>query len=138
MEAWQVPIVTSSLEFLYDVGRGLLADIRARHEKQSPNEPSNIERASFLEKALETKKEVRLKQQVNELGLQQRKEEIEHLIRLSNIYSKNYHAAKEKAALWGPGLTPQILLHELENAEENLFETLNKLKTEVDAVLKDS
>jgi hypothetical protein len=134
MDAWQVPIITAALEFLYDVGRRLVDEIATRknqdnvsHEKTPDPISSELERYNKAE-LMATK--------VNVEELEEHKEKLDHLLRLRDIYTKNYYNAKEKTAMWGPGLVPPIVLHELDDAESNLLKLVGDINGSVKAILK--
>jgi len=44
------------------------------------------------------------------------------------IYTRNYHLAKEQYAKWGSALVPPVILHNLEEAEDAVAKTTRKLQ----------
>jgi hypothetical protein len=43
-------------------------------------------------------------------------------------YSRNYHLAREQYAKWGDALVPPIILHNMQDAENAIVETIKKLE----------
>lgn len=152
IESWQVPILTSALDFLFDVGRFLLADIRSRREqgtgtlskKSEGAQPSSPQvtgfptvqssKDSLMVDTIWTKQEA-LRSVIQESALQQREAEIQHLLGLAEIYRQNHRLASEKYAKWGDTLVPSVVVHELMDSEQHLIETLAKLKANIEEVL---
>lgn len=161
IESWQAPILKSALDFLFDVGRVVLADIKRQREQKSKgdsieNQPTvspdetlpsrphfpqppavNIPQPvmDYSPPTTITTKDQALETVVQESILRQREAEIKHLIKLAEIYRDNYRLAIEKYAKWGDALVPPIVLHELKDSEKHLIETLARLKLIVEAIL---
>jgi hypothetical protein len=133
MKAWQVPIITGTLEFLYDVGRGLLDEIRSRREASSDS--TELESTALTQEELQkmlkllkdNPKDSMLQARVDTTYLSDHRSEIRHLLNLKDTYLENYRLAQSKAAKWGPGLVPPIVIHELRDAEANLLLVVAKL-----------
>jgi hypothetical protein len=51
-------------------------------------------------------------------------------------YSHNYHLAKEQYAKWGDALVPAIIVHNLQDAENSMVETIKRLETVLAKVYK--
>jgi hypothetical protein len=47
---------------------------------------------------------------------------------LLEIYSKNYYLAEKQYALWGSSLVPQIIVHNLNEAEKSLNDVIRQLE----------
>ena len=135
MEAWQIPLISGALSFLYDVGKELLIEIRSRREVTSTQDNGTSLDKVIYDLTL-VPKDVALKATVDAAAFENKTEALESLVRLSNIYTKNYTAAKEKAAMWGPGLVPPIINHEIEDAENNLTDISEKLHRLVKETLR--
>jgi hypothetical protein len=54
--------------------------------------------------------------------------EVKHLLSLLEIYSQNYRLAKEQYSMWGKGLVPPIVVHNLTEAEDGIAITTKKLQ----------
>ena len=63
-------------------------------------------------------------------------EEVQHLVRLLDTYSRNYHLAKEQYAKWGDTLVPPIIMHNMTDAENHVMETIGRLETVLSKVYK--
>jgi hypothetical protein len=44
------------------------------------------------------------------------------------IYTRNYHLAREQYAKWGSALVPQVVVHNLEEAEDAVAETMREIQ----------
>ena len=69
-----------------------------------------------------------LSSRVDELLWQTHQAEIQHLVKLLETYSRNYYLAKEQYAKWGDALVPPIVLHNMQDAENSMAETIKKLE----------
>ncbi len=54
--------------------------------------------------------------------------EVQHLVRLLETYTRNYQLAKEQYAKWGSALVTPIIVSNLNEAENSVFETIKKLE----------
>ncbi len=143
-ETWQIPILTEAVRFLFDVGRFALNEIKSQRAQRKTH-PSSSEVANADHKTAASvsdaqalvisSEEEALKTQVEESRVKQKETEIQHFLKLVEIYNTNYHLAQEKYARWGNTLVPPVIIHELEDAEEHLLETIEKLKIATETVL---
>jgi hypothetical protein len=69
-----------------------------------------------------------LSAKVDETQWKGREREVQHLVRLLETYSRNYHLAKEQYAKWGSALVPPIVAHNLSEAEDAVIETSKQLE----------
>ena len=144
IESWQIPILKEAVDFLFDIGRFVLDEIKNQREQRKAkavtpkparaNEQPTIS-TSDAQAAIVTNKDEALKSMIEESRLRQKEAEIQHLLKLAEIYNTNYRIAKEKYARWGDALVPPVVVHELEDAEEHLLETVNKLRTMTEDIL---
>jgi hypothetical protein len=54
--------------------------------------------------------------------------EVQHLVRLLETYSRNYYLAREQYAKWGSTLVPPIIVHNMNEAENSMLETIKRLE----------
>jgi hypothetical protein len=62
--------------------------------------------------------------------------EIQHLVKLLETYSRNYHLVSEQYAKWGSALVPAIIMHNMTEAENSMIETITKLENVLSKVYK--
>ena len=132
LEAWKIPILTTALNLLFDIWSFILDDIKSRRKArlQEKEEISNENNAAS-DKSITTivsTKEQALKLNVDEITFSKNEKDINHLVNLLQIYTTNYQIAEKKYAMWGSSLAPQIIIHDLEEAENNYIQTVIKLK----------
>jgi hypothetical protein len=140
----KIPILLKALDFLFEEGHKILADRRERRERQtmeslaqkdSPSEPVRGVPPPEIQKKEEIKQEL-VTTKIDELLWQNHQMEVEHLVRLLETYSRNYHLASEQYAKWGSALVPPIIVHNRNEAENSVAETLNKLEAVLSKVYK--
>ena len=128
----QLPVLMKAIDFVFDEGRKILAERRERRRRQanlsneemeSPGEAPRPEPA----KAVEIKQDL-LASKVDELLWQDHEQELQHLVRLFETYSRNYYLAREQYAKCGYALVPQIIVHNLQEAENSMAETIQRLE----------
>jgi len=135
IDAVQIPILLKAIDFVFDEGRKILQERRERRKtnESAPavNEVPELEATEIIplepEKAAEVKQELSTAK-VDESLWQNHEAEVQHLIRLMETYSRNYHIAKEQYAKWGSALVPPIIMHNMTEAENAMIETLKKLE----------
>jgi hypothetical protein len=146
LEAASVPLLVAAVNFLFGEASKILQERRERKKEAQEQEggvvPSsrsvpvtesqNNEQRSGLD-AISTREEG-LRQEVNEAALSANEAEIRHLLSLLEIQSRSYRLAKEQYAIWGRGLVPPIVVHNLEEAESGVADTATKLQTKLKAV----
>ena len=124
IDAIQLPILMKAIDFVFDEGRKILEERRERRKKQ--DEPSRNESESPKEVALpEPQKATEIKQdllasKVDEILWRNHEEEVQHLVRLLETYSRNYHLASEQYAKWGDALVPPIIVNNLRESEKSM------------------
>ena len=89
----------------------------------------------------EPEKEIEIKQdllasRVDEILWQNHEQEIQHLVRLLETYSRNYHLAREQYAKWGDALVPPIIVNNLADSENSMIDTIKRLETVLSKVYK--
>lgn len=134
IDAVQLPILLKAIDFVFDEGRKILEERRERRKtnesapKDEPVEPEKEIVVLEPEKAQEIKQDLQ-SSKVDELLWQNHEAEVQHLVRLLETYSRNYHISREQYAKWGDALVPPIIVHNLTEAENAMVDTVAKLKT---------
>jgi hypothetical protein len=149
IEAIQIPILLKAIDFLFDEGRKIMEERRERRKAQeappiSGDPEPAMASAPVEQKAVkgeevqneETDKQELLTSNVDELTWRDNEQEVQHLVRLLETYSRNYHLAKEQYAKWGSALVPPIILHNLTEAEDAMAETVKRLEGALSKVYK--
>ncbi len=137
----QLPILLKAIDFVFDEGRKILDERRERRRMQdnaNRNETQEPARETVLhlpERQHEIKQDL-LASKVDELLWQNHEEETQHLVRLLETYSRNYHLAKEQYAKWGNALVPPIIMHNMTDAEDSMIETIKQLEIILSKVYK--
>src|SRR6266498_3335609 len=137
----QVPILLKAIDFVFDEGRKILEERRERRKmndipsKSEVQEPQKEIAPLEIEKATEVKEDL-LASKIDDLLWRNHEEEVQHLVRLLETYSRNYHLAKEQYAKWGDALVPPIIVHNMTNAESSMIETIGRLETVLSKVYK--
>jgi len=133
LDAIELPVLMKAVDFLFEEGRKILEERRERRKAQ--NAPAPVEEkepaAEPAVPATEAKDESKqglLSAKVDETQWKGRKREVQHLVRLLETYSRNYHLAKEQYAKWGSALVPPIVAHNLSEAEDAVIETSKQLE----------
>lgn len=136
----QLPILLKALDFVFDEGRKILEERRERRKqngspKSDAQEPSAEAPLAELEKAKEVKQDL-LTSKIDEILWKNHELEIQHLVRLLETYSRNYQIAKEQYAKWGSALVPPIIVSNMNEAENSMLETIQRLETILSKVYK--
>lgn len=137
----QLPILLKAIEFVFDEGRRILEERRERRKRLESLPPAEEKEPTRETARREPEKEVELKQdllasKVDELLWRNHEQEVQHLVRLLETYSRNYHLAKEQYAKWGDALVPPIVVNNLADAENSMIATLQRLETVLSKVYK--
>ena len=139
----QVPILLKAIDFVFEEGRKILEERRERRKMndayQTENQDLPKEIVQLPQLQIEQIKEVKrnlLASKIDDLSWLNHEEEVQHLVRLLEIYSRNYHMAKEQYAKWGSALVPPIIMHNMTEAENSVIETIGRLQTVLSKVYK--
>ena len=139
----QIPILLKAVDFVFEEGRKILEERRERRksneagsksevqepEKDAAQTPANVQEQADMKQDLLTSK--------IEGGLwQNHEQEVQHLVRLLETYSRNYHLAQEQYAKWGSALVPPIIMHNLTEAENSMLGTIKQLEAVLSKVYK--
>ena len=137
----QLPILLKAIDFVFDEGRKILEERRERRKLQdaSPKNdiPEVVKEIKLPELEIEKpNKQNLLAAKVDEILWQDHEEEVKHLVRLLETYSRNYHLAKEQYAKWGSALVPPIIVNNMIDAENSMIEAMEKLQNILSKVYK--
>lgn len=144
IETIQIPILLKAIDFLFDEGRKILEERRERQKTsaaaaasvagaastaaQSGDAPEPTETIPAETQESSAVKRDLLNSKIDEIVWKNHEAEIQHLVRLLETYSRNYHITREQYAKWGDALVPPIIVHNLTEAENSMAETLKKLE----------
>lgn len=141
LEPIQIPILLKAVDFLFDEGRKILEERRERRKMDAvPQSSETPEPAAEIipadvQQANEIKQDL-LTSRIDEILWQNHEQEVQHLVRLLETYSRNYHLASEQYSKWGSALVPPIVVHNMTEAENSMVETLKKLEDVLSKVYK--
>ena len=143
LDVIELPVLMKAVDFLFEEGRKILEERRERRkaqdapapveEKESAAEPAipaalSASRSKGEVEAREESKQGLLSAKVDEAQWKGHEREVQHLVKLLETYSRNYHLAKEQYAKWGSALVPPIVAHNLGEAEDAMIETSKQLE----------
>lgn len=132
----QIPILLKAIDFVFDEGRKILEERRERRkmsaasasvQSSEPPEPAAGVTPEEVQDPGEIKQDL-LTSKIDEILWKNHELEVQHLVRLLETYSRNYHLASEQYAKWGDALVPPIIVHNMTEAENSMVETLKKLE----------
>jgi hypothetical protein len=137
----QIPILLKAVDFVFDEGRKILEERRERRKLAASASPGESQEPAKDEPSVSAEEQAQVKQDLLtskiDPGLwQNHEQEIQHLVRLLETYSRNYQLAREQYAKWGSALVPPIIMHNLTEAENSMVETLKQLETVLSKVYK--
>ena len=129
----QLPLLLKAIDFVFDEGRKILEERRERRKINDEPSKSEVPEPAKEIALPEPEKEIEIKQdlltsKIDELLWQNHEEEVQHLVRLLETYSRNYHITKEQYAKWGSALVPPIIVHNMTEAENSMIETIRQLE----------
>lgn len=137
----QVPILLKAIDFVFEEGKKILQERRERRKMNDASPQSNVQEPQKeittvqIEQMAGVKKDL-LASKIEDLSWFNHEEEVQHLVRLLDTYSRNYHLAKEQYAKWGSALVPPIIMHNMTDAENSMIETIERLQTVLSKVYK--
>ena len=142
----QLPLLLKAIDFVFEEGHKILEERRERRKMKDvhPNDVPPKSEDSEPTKELvspepEDGKEIRqdlLTSKIDDLLWQNHQLEIQHLVNLLETYSRNYHLASEQYAKWGNALVPPIIVHNMQDAENSMVETIKQLEIVLSKVYK--
>ncbi|HJQ15338.1 MAG TPA: hypothetical protein VJ830_11370 [Anaerolineales bacterium] len=145
----QIPILLKAIDFVFDEGHKLLDERRERRKTSTAGAAGAASAASVPAQTGDTPESTSTKTQesseikqdllnskIDEILWKNHEAEVQHLVRLLETYSRNYHLASEQYAKWGDALVPPIIVHNMTQAENAMAETLKKLEDVLSNVYK--
>jgi hypothetical protein len=139
----QIPILLKAVDFVFEEGRKILEERRERRKSNEAGSKSEVQEPEkdTAQTPATVQEQVELKQDLLtskiEDGLwQNHEQEVQHLVRLLETYSRNYHLAQEQYAKWGSALVPPIIMHNLTEAENSMLGTIKQLEAVLSKVYK--
>ena len=137
----QIPLLLKAVDFIFDEGRKILEERRERRKQDGSPAQSGAQQPEQGPAPLVVQQQVEVRQDLLsskiEDGLwQNHEQEVQHLVRLLETYSRNYHLAQEQYAKWGSALVPPIILHNLTEAENSMIGTIKQLEAVLSKVYK--
>lgn len=141
LDATQLPILLKAIDFIFDEGRKILDERRQRrkmNEKTAETEPANPTAEAVPEepKIIQESKQDLVHSKIDEIQWKNHEAEVNHLVRLLDTYSNNYHLAKEQYAKWGAALVPPIIVNNMVEAENAVIETTARLELLLSKIYK--
>ena len=138
----QLPLLIKAVDFVFEEGHKILEERRERRKKTNDvaSDSEDPEPASELVLPKpEDEKEIRqdlLTTKIDDLLWQNNQLEIQHLVKLLETYSHNFYLAKEQYAKWGDALVPPIIVHNMQDSENSMLETIKRLEIVLSKVYK--
>lgn len=134
IETIQIPLLLKAIDFVFEEGRKILEERRERRkldaqaQTTATPEPATETPPSENVQEREEIKQGLLNSKIDEIRWRNHEQEIQHLVKLLETYSRNYHLASEQYAKWGSALVPPVIVHNMTEAENSIVETLKKLE----------
>lgn len=133
LETIQIPILLKAIDFVFEEGRKILEERRERRKRDAEAPTATSAPAAPLEELPELVKVQEVKQDLFASRIpagvwQNHEAQVQHLVRLLEIYSRNYHLAKEQYARWGSALVPSIVVHNMVEAENAILDATRQLE----------
>ncbi len=128
-----LPILLKALDFIFEEGRKILEERRERRKAEQPPTPEPAPDPAPEVTALEVQQQAEIKQdllssKIDDIHWQNHEAEVQHLVRLLETYSRNYQIAREQYAKWGSALVPPIIVHNMNEAENAMLDTIQRLE----------
>jgi hypothetical protein len=141
LDTVQIPILLKAIDFVFEEGRKILQERRERRMAEGSLRESREQKPAKEiappepEQAIELRQDLR-SSKVDEILWKNHEQEIDHLVKLWETYSRNYQLAREQYAKWGSALVPPIVVHNLTEAENSMIETIRQLQAILSKVYK--
>jgi hypothetical protein len=137
----QLPLLLKAIDFVFEEGHKILEERRERRKMNdaSPNVKVSDPAKELITPVPEERIGIRqdlLTSKVDELLWQNHQLEIQHLVKLLETYSHNYRLTREQYAKWGEALVPPIIVHNMQDAENSMIDTIKQLEMVLSKVYK--
>jgi len=136
-----LPILLKAIDFIFDEGRKILEERRERRTNGESvpsslnQEPEKGPIPTEIQKTNEVKQDL-LVSKIDEILWKDHELEVQHLVKLLETYSRNYHLASEQYAKWGSALVPPIIVNNMTEAENSMLATIQRLESVLSKVYK--
>lgn len=127
-----VPFLMKAVDFLFGEGSKILDERRERRKAKTEatteittskaSESRNIPSDTIITR------DDALKQKISFAIATGVESEINHLLSLLEIYQKNYQLVRSQYVMWGDSLVPQVIVHNLTEAEDGIYNVSCKLE----------
>jgi hypothetical protein len=129
LETAAIPMLLKAVDFLFGEGSKILQERRERRMAQDKMEENKENAMPVVDESnVIQSKDVILAEPVLESKWLDSKAKIDHLLKLLEIHTKNYYLAKEKYAKWGSELVPSIIIHNLDESENEIAKVSKELQ----------
>ncbi len=134
LETVAIPILLKAVDFLFGEGSKILGERRERRKadreakKEKTEETASLSASAPKPTEMIQSREAALIQPIIETAWSNSEVHIKHLLSLLDIYTKNYHLAREQYAKWGSALVPPIIVSNLTEAENEIANTTKELQ----------
>lgn len=148
METVAIPILMKAVDFLFEEATKILKERRERRmaglESQEADSATKAKKKKAVVQSAESaghitssdthmvdiiqSRDAALSTSVDESAWKDTQAEVKHLLSMLEVYTTNYHLAKEQYAKFGSALVPSIIVHNLEEAEDGIADVTEKLK----------
>jgi len=137
----QVPILLKAIDFVFEEGKKILQERRERRKLNESPSQSGVQEPQKEVTPVQSGQMAEVKQsllasKIEDQSWLNHEEEVQHLVRLLDTYSRNYYLAKEQYAKWGDALVPPIIVHNMTSAENSIIETTQRLEAVLSKVYK--
>ena len=146
IETIQIPLLVKAIDFVFEEGRKILEERRERRKMDAQTQATVTPQPAAENPPAETPpaneqgryeiKQDLINSEIDEILWKNHEQEVQHLVRLLEKYSRNYHLASEQFATWGSALVPPIIVHNMTEAENSMVETIKKLEDVLSKVYK--
>lgn len=135
LEAAAVPVLLKAVDWIFGEGSKILEESRKRRQAETEDKEEGFEKTVLPSEAI-TSKDDAVQVKISEAIWRDSEKQIEHLLSLLEIHTRNYRLAQEKYAQWGSALVPPVIVNELVNSENEIAKITQELKTSVSGVFK--
>jgi hypothetical protein len=130
-EARSIPALRDAVSLLFGDGHQV---VRESRERRGDPEPAASLPAGAADSGPLVSEEACLAERVSISRFKASEATLKHLVQIMGIQIKSYRLLQKQSALWGPGLTPPIVVHSLEDAEQTVSQSHHRLHAALSAV----
>ncbi len=138
IEAFSIPVLIKAVDFLFEEATKILQERRDRRKGQQEVEKAEIATQRSVDEpqaivAIQSK-DVALSQMIDKALWADKEAEVTHLLCLLEVHTRNYYITREQYAKWGSALVPPVIVHNLNEAEDEVAHTTRKLQDVLSSV----